>query len=57
VLPDGVPARFSSLIEGPAGIGVSVESDALTAAPVGGVPLAVAVLATRPASTSAWLSG
>ncbi|GAA3026254.1 hypothetical protein GCM10017559_60190 [Streptosporangium longisporum] len=34
---------------------VAVEGSEVTAGPVGGVPVAVAVLTTVPASTSAWV--
>ena len=37
-------------------IGVVVESSGVTGSPVGGVPVAVAVFTTSPASTSAWVS-
>ena len=56
MLPEGVPACLSTVIDGAAGTGVVIESVAVTAAPVGGVPVAVAVLATEPASTSACVS-
>ena len=55
-LPDGVPACLSSAMVLVCVIGVLVESVEVTAAPVGGVPDAVAVLLTTPASTSAWVS-
>ena len=55
-IPDGAPADFVNVIAGPAGIVVSVESAFVRADPVGGVPVAVAVLATCPASTSAWVT-
>jgi hypothetical protein len=45
-MPDGAPADFVNVIAGPAGIVVSVESVRVSADPVGGVPVAVAVLAT-----------
>ena len=48
----GVPAVFVSVIAGPKPIVVSVESDDVTAAPNGGVAVAVAVFATWPESTS-----
>ena len=56
VLPVGVPACLSSEIALVWVIVVLVESVAVTGAPVGGVPAAVAVLSTEPASTSAWVS-
>src|SRR5664280_1634116 len=55
-LPDGVPACLSSVIFGADTTGVSTESGAVTALPVGDVPDAVAVLATWPESTSTWVS-
>jgi hypothetical protein len=45
-IPDGAPADLVSVIAAAAGIAVSVESCAVTAFPEGGVPVAVAVLAT-----------
>jgi hypothetical protein len=45
-MPVGVPAVFVSVIAGLPAIVVSVESVAVTAAPVGGVPVEVAVFAT-----------
>jgi hypothetical protein len=56
VMPVGVPAVFVSVIAGVPAIVVSVASGAVTAAPVGGVPVADAVLATCPESTSACVS-
>ncbi len=57
VFPDGVPACLSRLMPGPGGIGVSVESVAVGGVtPGGGVPVAVAVFATCPESTSTWVS-
>ncbi len=54
VFPVGVPPCLSNVILGVATIVVSVESDAVGAVtPDGGVPVAVAVLATCPESTSA----
>ena len=50
------PAVLSSSMDGYAGTGVLVESSSVTFGPEGGVPLAVAVLFTVPASTSAWVS-
>ena len=55
-VPASVPARLSSAIEGDRVTGVLTELVAEIAAPVGGVPAAVAVLATPPASTSACVS-
>ncbi len=55
-LPDGAPAVLSSVIDGPAVIGLSVESVAPTIAPAGEVPATEAVLSTWPLSTSAWVS-
>jgi hypothetical protein len=55
-IPDGAPAVFVNVTAGPDAIVVSVESDDVTAAPDGGVPVAVAVFATCPASTSACVS-
>jgi hypothetical protein len=52
----GAPAVFVSVIAGPDGIVVSVESDAVTATPDGGVAVAVAVFATWPKSTSVCVS-
>ena len=49
-------AVLSSSIDGCAATGVVVESVSVTLPPVGGVPVAVAVLSTLPASTSAWVS-
>ena len=46
MLPDGVPACLSNAIAGALVNVVSVESVAVTGAPVGGVPDAVALLAT-----------
>ena len=48
----GVPADFVTVIAGPDGMVVSVESDAVTVAPEGGDAVAVAVFATWPESTS-----
>jgi hypothetical protein len=45
-IPDGAPAVFVNVTAGPDAIVVSVESDDVTAAPDGGVPVAVAVFAT-----------
>ncbi len=56
MFPDGVPAVLCRLMAGPGVIGVSVLSVASTGLPVGGVPDAVAVFATCPASTSAWVT-
>ena len=56
VRPDGIPACLSTEIDGEALTTVVGESVAVTAGPVGGVPEAVAVLGTDPASTSAWVS-
>jgi hypothetical protein len=56
VFPDGVPACLSNVIVLVRVIGVDVLSVAVTAAPVGGVPDAVAVLSTTPAFTSAWVN-
>ncbi len=56
MFPDGVPACLSRVISGVAVIGAVTESVAVTADPVGGVPEAVAVLTTWPASTSACFS-
>ena len=56
VLPVGVPACLSSVIAGERVIVLLVELVADTAAPVGGVPDALAVLFTTPASTSACVS-
>jgi len=47
---------LSSVMPGDAAIVVLVVSPAVTGAPVGGVPDAVALLSTCPASTSAWVS-
>ncbi len=55
-LPVGMPACLSKLRLGLAATSVSVESVAVTGDPVGGVPDAVAVLATWPASMSACVS-
>jgi hypothetical protein len=55
-MPDGAPADFVSVIAGVRVTGVVVELVVVTAAPVGGVPDAVAVLFTVPASTSAWVT-
>ena len=55
-LPDAVPACFFSVIAGDRVIVLLVELVADTAAPVGGVPDALAVLFTTPASTSACVS-
>ena len=56
VLPDGVPAVLSMVNDGVEAIGVFVVSGGeVIAAPVGGVPLAVALLFTVPAFTSAWV--
>ncbi|CAM4016280.1 hypothetical protein NOMA109596_18880 [Nocardioides marinus] len=49
-------ALFSSLIAGPAGIGLSVEEVSLTVPPPGLVPVAVAVFSSLPESTSACVS-
>ena len=49
-------ATLSSAMAGPAGSGVSVDEVSLTFTPVGPVPVAVAVLARSPESTSAWVS-
>ncbi|GAA3026216.1 hypothetical protein GCM10017559_60150 [Streptosporangium longisporum] len=50
-------AVFSSATPGVAGAAtVAVESSEVTAGPVGGVPVAVAVLVTAPASMSAWVT-
>ncbi len=54
--PDGVPACLSTVIAGVRVIGAVADAVVVTAAPVGGVPVAVAVLLTTPASTSAWVS-
>jgi hypothetical protein len=56
VVPVGVPAVLVIVITGAAATGVSVESVAVIALPVGGVPVAVAVFATWPESTSACVS-
>ena len=56
VAPDSVPACLSSVMLGAAAIGVSTESVADTGSPTGGVTVAIAVLVTWPASTSAWVS-
>ena len=57
VLSEGVPGCLSTLIDGPAAIGVSVWSAAVGGVrKSGGVPVAVALFATCPASTSAWVS-
>ena len=57
VLPEGTPAVLARVIAGPGATVVSVLSVALGAVrPDGGVPVAVAVLATWPASTSACVS-
>jgi len=56
MLPVGVPACLSRAIDGVRAIVVLVVSPPVTGAPVGGVPEAVALLSTRPASTSAWVS-
>ena len=54
VLPLGVPAVLSTLSDAVAVIGVFVVSGGeVTAGPVGGVPVTVALLFTSPASTSA----
>ena len=53
VVPVGVPACLSSVIAGDRVIGEITELVAVTADPDGGVPVAVAVLFTTPASTSA----
>ena len=57
VARSGVPACLSSAIAG-TGRDRRVESVsvAVTSVPVGSVPVAVAVLSTTPASTSAWVS-
>ena len=55
-LPLSAPADFTSEIVAVRVIVVLVESVAVTAAPVGGVPEALAVLFTTPASASAWVS-
>ena len=53
---EGVPADLSRLRLAAVDVGVLVESGVLwTAAPVGGVPLAWAVLSTEPEFTSAWV--
>ena len=54
-IPDGAPADFVNVIAGDRVTGVTTELVAVTAAPVGGFPDAVAVLFTVPASTSAWV--
>ncbi len=56
VVPDGVPACLSNAMVAVRVIGVEVLSVPVTGGPVGGVPDAVAVLLTTPASTSAWVS-
>jgi hypothetical protein len=56
VVPDGVPACLSNVIAGDRVIGVVTVLVPVTAVPVGGVPDAVAVLFTVPASTSACVS-
>jgi hypothetical protein len=50
-------ADFTIVIAG-AGAAVTVELDGgdVTSPPVGGVPVAVAVFVTEPASTSAWVT-
>ena len=55
-IPDGAPADFVSVIAGVRVIGVTTELVAVTVVPVGDVPVAVAVLFTVPASTSACVS-
>ena len=47
---------LSSSSAGSFGTGVLTVSLSVTGGPAGGVPVAVAVLSTLPASTSAWLS-
>ena len=54
--PVGTPACLSNVIAGDRVIGVTTELVAVIAEPVGGVPDAVAVLFTVPASTSACVS-
>ena len=57
MVPEGTPAVLTSVIAGPGVTVVSVLSlDVGGVSPDGGVPVAVAVLATWPASTSAWVS-
>ncbi len=56
VLPVAVPACLSIVIDGVDAIAVSVESVADAGWPCGAVAETVAVLATCPASTSAWVS-
>jgi hypothetical protein len=56
VVATGVTADFFTVIAGDRVIGVLTVLLAVTAAPVGGVPVALAVLFTRPASTSACVS-
>jgi hypothetical protein len=51
-----VEAVSVSLIAGAATTGGDVESGSVTFEPSGAVPVAVAVLSTVPASTSAWVS-
>jgi hypothetical protein len=55
VSPLGAPALLSKVIVAVRVIGVATESVAETTGPAGGVPDAVAVLFTDPASTSAWV--
>ncbi|MBW8367752.1 MAG: hypothetical protein K0M70_07840, partial [Arenimonas sp.] len=56
VAPLGVPAVLSIVSEGAAAIGVLVVSGGdIVVPPPGGVPLAVALLFTVPALTSAWV--
>ena len=57
VLPEAFPADFFSVIFGAEAIGVVTESESVTAAPLGALAEAVAVLTTFPASTSACVSG
>ncbi len=56
MLPVGVPACLSSDMVAVRVIVRFAVEVAVTAAPVGGVPAAVAVLLTAPAFTSAWVS-
>ncbi len=56
VLPEGTPAVLSMVRLGVAASGVLVVSGGdVTAGPVGGVPVAVALLFTVPALISAWV--
>ena len=56
ILQNATKTSLRGALAGAAVTVVVTVSVAVTAAPVGGVPDAVAVLTTEPASTSAWVS-